>query len=410
MGRYQVQLSNYIVMLFLSLQVVFSHDLAIAAEASKTPDRLPAQKYNYAEVELPAHFSAPEILERDNTPADNPTTDAGATLGRVLFYDKSLSSDSRVSCGSCHQQEHGFGNDLPLTAPIGVGGATTSNHTPALANIRFKLPPFGAEFPLSNTLETQSLLAFTNSREMGNSSIAEVVSRVRQAKYYESLFVETFGDGNVTSERIAAALAQFMRAMLSYSSKFDEGVAIDFANFTTEEKLGMSLFGSARTGCSECHETKIHSMKSGIQNSGVSTANNLSPGLRNVANRLFFNKLGSHRDLKSVLRHYNRTLPTCGQPGSLAPPPCDEASPPLKDPSGQFLQMNLTDSEEDAIISFLKTLSDPAVELSKGSDGSLRYHPTSLLFEDKFSDPFYKLSTDTIKVRPYMPAVITLLE
>ena len=45
---------------------------------------------------------------RDNTPDSNAVTDAGATLGRVLFYDRRLSANDQIACGSCHMQEFGF--------------------------------------------------------------------------------------------------------------------------------------------------------------------------------------------------------------------------------------------------------------------------------------------------------------
>ena len=50
------------------------------------------------------------LLEQLNdVPAhiQNPITDKGATLGRVLFYDKNLSRNNTVSCSSCHQQAFG---------------------------------------------------------------------------------------------------------------------------------------------------------------------------------------------------------------------------------------------------------------------------------------------------------------
>src|SRR6516162_6158026 len=56
--------------------------------------RLPDTPYRYADVELPAHFKTAAARRFDNTPANNPVTDAGATLGRVLFYDTRLSANN----------------------------------------------------------------------------------------------------------------------------------------------------------------------------------------------------------------------------------------------------------------------------------------------------------------------------
>ena len=68
--------------------------------------RLPDTAYEYANVPLPAHFQGVRAV--DNTPADNPITNDGATLGRVLFYDTALSANGTTSCSSCHKQEHAF--------------------------------------------------------------------------------------------------------------------------------------------------------------------------------------------------------------------------------------------------------------------------------------------------------------
>src|SRR5688572_2122746 len=70
--------------------------------------RLPETPYRYAEIALPAHFVQPAEQRFDNTPANNPITDHGATLGRVLFYDTRLSANHTISCGSCHVQKHAF--------------------------------------------------------------------------------------------------------------------------------------------------------------------------------------------------------------------------------------------------------------------------------------------------------------
>ena len=65
---------------------------------------LNAHPFNYANMALPPHYAAGEADDSDNTPEYNAITDMGATLGRVLFYDRNLSIDNSISCASCHQQ------------------------------------------------------------------------------------------------------------------------------------------------------------------------------------------------------------------------------------------------------------------------------------------------------------------
>src|SRR5437868_9723512 len=74
---------------------------------------LPPTAYNYV-MSYPAHIQN-ALLANDNTPVDNPMTNDGATLGRVLFYDKHLSKNNTVSCGSCHKPSTSFSDELQLS-------------------------------------------------------------------------------------------------------------------------------------------------------------------------------------------------------------------------------------------------------------------------------------------------------
>ena len=148
---------------FYILFLWLSSSAYATSQQSDTPDLLPALPDNYANIQVPAHFLTAEFEALDNMPADNPTTDAGATLGRVLFYDKKLSSNNTISCGNCHQQQHGFSN-TNRSQGIGINGQALSTKTLPLTNLRYRATRFGTGFEVSPeaTLEGQSLLAFTN--------------------------------------------------------------------------------------------------------------------------------------------------------------------------------------------------------------------------------------------------------
>ncbi|HEX2746396.1 MAG TPA: cytochrome c peroxidase, partial [Verrucomicrobiales bacterium] len=96
---------------------------------------LPATAANYANPALPPSFLVQPITAQDNTPANNPVTNAGATLGRVLFYDKRLSLNHTISCSSCHQQLHGFSD--PNRFSTGFTGGLTGRNSMGLANARW---------------------------------------------------------------------------------------------------------------------------------------------------------------------------------------------------------------------------------------------------------------------------------
>src|SRR5438874_9523022 len=96
---------------------------------------LPDTPYHYADLPLPAHFRASTAKQFDNTPQGNPVTDAGATLGRVLFYDTRLSANNTVACASCHHQKNAFAS--PERFSKGFEGKLVDRHAMGIGNVRF---------------------------------------------------------------------------------------------------------------------------------------------------------------------------------------------------------------------------------------------------------------------------------
>src|SRR5687767_11515430 len=113
---------------------------------------------DYANQPIPAYIT------RNNTPGNNAISNIGATLGRVLFYDKRLSRNNTISCASCHQQARGF-SDL-ATASLGVNG-TTGRHGMRLINARFAAEPRFFWDERATSLENQSTQPIQNHVEMG---------------------------------------------------------------------------------------------------------------------------------------------------------------------------------------------------------------------------------------------------
>ncbi|MDF1839578.1 MAG: cytochrome-c peroxidase, partial [Planctomycetota bacterium] len=118
--------------------------LASSAYAQGPDPVMPTTLDNYSSVTLPGHFfqngppGIPSVVAQDNTPGFNPITDAGAALGRVLFYDPSLSLNHTVSCSSCHNQADGFSDSSVLST--GFDGGQTGRHSMGLSNARYYTP------------------------------------------------------------------------------------------------------------------------------------------------------------------------------------------------------------------------------------------------------------------------------
>ena len=210
---------------------------------------LPEEPFDYINLNLPSHFTnnvagqplPTSINGVDNTPNDNPITNEGATLGRVLFYDKSLSANGTIACASCHKQDKGFSDDAVLS--VGFDGGLTGRHSMTLINSRFYQRGRFFWDERANTLEEQVLQPFQDPVEMGM-TLEQVVSAVQEQDFYPELFESAFDSQEINSDRISKALSQFVRSIVSHSSKYDEGRAIsaspgaNFTNFTDEENLG----------------------------------------------------------------------------------------------------------------------------------------------------------------------------
>src|SRR5262245_51038559 len=213
--------------------------------------RLPDTPYEYANVPLPVYLQS--IRAVDNTPADNPITNDGATLGRVLFYDTVLSANGTTSCSSCHKQQHAFAD--PNRVSRGVDGRFTDRHAMNLTELRYY--PRARFFwdERGGNLEDMVLLPVGNPIEMGENP-ARLPQKLAVLSYYPELFRHAFGDPAITEPRIARALAQFLRSLVSYRARFDQGMARagsyedDFENFTRQENHGKALF---LRSCANCH-------------------------------------------------------------------------------------------------------------------------------------------------------------
>lgn len=370
----------------LVLRAVFDPARQTIPSAVTNALLLPASPFNYAAPVLPVKFLQPPILGQDNTPATNLTTDAGAALGRVLFYDKRLSTNQTIACSSCHQREHGFSDPRPLSA--GFDGRLTGRNSMGLSNARWyqRLKFFWDE--RAATLEDQVLMPIQNGVEMGM-TLPTLTNRLAAEPFYTNLFTQTFGTPAVTPERIAKALAQFVRSLVSTQSKYDVGVSpgVNFSNFTAQENLGRQIFFGQTpfnfVTCTACHGSDNFVPGPNINNNGLENpyvdkgvgalTGRLQdegffkvPSLRNIELTAPYMHDGRFATLEQVVEFYDS--------GVVAHP---NLSPPLRVPpgngaaSGTPLRLNLTPQQKAALVAFLKTLTD-----------------TSVTTDAKFSDPF----------------------
>ncbi len=280
---------------------------------AKTPT-LPSTPYSYANQGLPSHI-AQALPAQDNTPADNPITDHGATLGRVLFYDVQLSKTNTISCSSCHQPSLSFSDSAVKSK--GFAGGLTNRHSMPLLNLRFYKSGKMFWDERAATLEQQVLMPIQDMTEMGL-TLDELQQKVAAQSYYPALFQNAFGSTQVTSERIAKALAQFLRSIVTTQAKYDQ-VKQGQAQFTPDEAAGEALFLNAgNITCASCHTPPMFITSSPAAAFGLPDATDQgingtrafkSSSLRNVANTAPYFHNGSVRSLQNMLAGTNGAIP-----------------------------------------------------------------------------------------------------
>lgn len=211
------------------------------------------------ELELPAHFF---YINPPVIPEDNPMTVEGVALGKKLFYEKKLSRDNSISCGSCHQPQNAF-NDKGNAFSAGVDGTLGDINAMPLFNLAWvsitskKFNWAGS----ATTLEEQAFGPVVHPKEM-KESWPNVVSKLMNDESYPSLFCAAFGDELIDSTRIVKAIAQFERTLISGDSRADKYVQKEVAGLdipggpflTAQELRGFDLFEDEGKGdCAHCH-------------------------------------------------------------------------------------------------------------------------------------------------------------
>ncbi|MBP6055263.1 MAG: cytochrome-c peroxidase [Cytophagaceae bacterium] len=391
--RYLILLLAFVLIQCTTTEQVDSSSLSLASAKSQFSTTIDFDNpANYANQSKPAYIT------KDNV-GGNGIIDKQATLGRILFYDKNLSIDNSISCGSCHKQAIAFG-DTAIQS-LGVSNGKTIRHSMRLINARFANESKFFWNERANNLETQTTMPIQDHLEMGFSgesgrgNLNTLLAKLQAIPYYPELFTWAYGDNRVTETRMQSALAQFIRSIQSFDSKYDAGRAqvqndqASFPNFTALENQGKTLFltppvfnaNSERVGggfgCQGCHQAPEFDIDPNSRNNGIigvigSTDLDVgvtrAPSLRDVVNEQGnvngpLMHTGAVRGLNNMLGHYNDIN---------APARNTNLDPRLRPNNiGQKLQM--TPNEITAIVQFLRALSGKNVYVDK-----------------KWSDPFVK--------------------
>ena len=300
---------------------------------------------------IPTNFPPPNPLIETAYP-----TQYGVVLGDKLFHDVRLSRDNSISCATCHIRGQAYGDRNPRA--VGVAGRIGLRNTPPIQNMAF-LTQYMWDGAVVD-LKEQPVTPIVTHEEM-DSSLLEVIKKLKDDAYYKEAFAKAYGDSHITSERVLGSIAQFMYTLISANSKYDHVTRDHTATFTPLEQQGYALFEAK---CTSCHKGTLFTDESfrnigfpehpdtveeagrgRVTGSEVDLYRFRVPSLRNVAYTAPYGSFGQFATLKEVLDYFDR--------GVRDYPNLD---PILKDNGGRI---PLTEQEKEALIAFMKTLSDP---------------------------------------------------
>jgi len=275
----------------------------------------------------PTPYEFPDLKYFPKMPESpvNPVTKEGVRLGRYLFYDPVLSIDSSMSCASCHKQQSAF-SDSPYSLSKGRNGVLMKRNTMALFNLAW-YPSFFWDGRASS-IEDQVFHPVRAENEM-NLQWNIASARLERSAFYKSLFMRAFGNQPVDSILITRAVAQFLRTLISYRSKYDKVLSGD-AFFTKDEHDGLMLVNDQTRGdCIHCHITDGNVLATVLtfSNNGLDSVSDpndykdkgrgpvtgkltdygkfIIPSLRNVAFTAPYMHDGRFKTLNDVLEFYS---------------------------------------------------------------------------------------------------------
>ena len=298
-----------------------------------------------------ALLNIPDGFPEMEFPEGNELSKERWELGKRLFYEKSLSIDKSISCGSCHNPSIAFANNKAFSP--GVFNRPGTRNAPSLANVGYQ--PYLLREGSVPTLEMQVLVPIQEHNEF-NHNIVEIAKELQADASYVEMSQNAY-NRNPDAFVITRALANFQRIMISGNSDYDK-----YANqgnqsaLNATERKGMDLFFSNKTNCFNCHGG-FNFTNYAFENNGLDSiyadngrqrlTNNPDdealfkvPSLRNVGLTSPYMHDGRFLTLEEVIEHYN------------------SGGENHKNKSALLKPLFLTENEKSELVAFLNSLTD----------------------------------------------------
>jgi cytochrome c peroxidase len=303
--------------------------------------------------DFPIHF--PEFI----VPVNNLTTVEGVALGRRLYYDKMLSVGGPLegkACASCHVQSSGFTQNSQGIAVLPHTNLNWASYF--LWNGKFS-------GDLEGIMDFEIVEFFKADIDL-----------FKADPTYQRMSCEAFGTSDISEKEMADAMAQWMRTLVSYKSKYDRYLA-GVEELSELESMGEIIFNTNIGDCFKCHSMPLTTDLS-FHNNGLESSTEgfdlgrfnvtgdpadkgsfKTPTLRNIALTAPYMHDGRFQTLEEVVEHYNSGVRW------------SSTLDPVMQTGDKKYGLGLSQINKDALVAFLKTFTD-----------------TTFTTDPKLSDPF----------------------
>ncbi len=178
-----------------------------------------------------------------------PYDEAKAALGFKLYHDKRLSIDNTISCASCHGLNTAGVDNKPFSE--GVEGKLGGVNAPTVFNAVYNFVQFWDG--RAQTLADQAAGPPVNPVEMASPNFDAIVAKLNKDKKFAREFKAVYPEG-FSQATITDAIEQFERTLITPNSRFDKYLRGDKEAITAEELEGYELF--KKYNCATCHVGK----------------------------------------------------------------------------------------------------------------------------------------------------------
>jgi cytochrome c peroxidase len=288
-------------------------------------------------------------------PEDNKPNAARIELGKKLYFDPRLSGDGNMSCATCHHPSLGWSDGLPTGK--GVKSMVLGRASPTIINTGYNTIQMWDG--RKKSLEDQAMGPMEATVEM-NMDTAKLFIWLNGNEGYKALFAKAYPGLGINADSVSKAIATYERtAAISNNSAFDRWVKGDAKAMTAQQVEGFKLF-TGKANCVTCHsapnftDNGFHNL--GLASYGVAEPDMgrfsqkpvksmrgafKTPTLRDIDTSAPYMHDGSIKTLMESVEHYNK--------GGIVK---QDISPELK-------ELNLNQTEKEAIVAFMHALTSP---------------------------------------------------